>query len=106
MRNKRGQAQILFIFMIGIVLFFLGLALSPGVNDTINEVRGNHYGGYYYDAVEGNWYINSSAEVNCSDATLSNQDKAVCTSSDMFKPLWVGLVFGLAGLVIGGIAIR
>ncbi len=60
----------------------------------------------YYDAGEGNWYINSSAQVNCSDTSISNQDKAVCTSEDMFKPLWIGLVLGLAGLVIGGIAIR
>lgn len=105
-KNKRGQAQILFVFMIGIVLFFLGLGLSPAVNDTINGARGQSHEGYVYNVDKSQWEINSSVTIDCANETLSNQNKAVCTSEDMFKPLWVGLIFGLAGLVIGGIAIR
>ena len=104
--NNKGQAQILFIFMIGIVLFFLGLALSPAINDTINETRGSHYGGYVFNAEKSQWEINESAQINCTDASISNQDKAVCTSLDIIPAFFIGIVFGLAGLIIGGIAIR
>lgn len=104
--NNKGQAQILLIFMIGVVLFFLGLALSPAINSTINELRGSHYGGYEYNTEKSQWEINESAQVNCTDGTLSNQDKAVCTSLDIIPAFFIGIVFGLAGLIIGGIAIR
>lgn len=106
MKNKKGQAQILFIFMVGIVLFFLGLGLAPAINDTINNARGQSFEGYSYDSVDGMWVINDSTPIDCSNESISNQGKAVCTSLDAIKPFWLGCIFGLAGMVIVGVAIR
>lgn len=105
-KYKKGQAQILVVFMLGVVLFFLGYALAPAINDSINHSRSQSFEGYYYDVADGNWKINESVTVNCTSEDLSNQGRSICTQLDVIKPVWVGLMFGFAGMVIGGIAIR
>jgi hypothetical protein len=84
--NKKSQSTILFIFMIGLVCFILGMALTPALKETITE--------------------NTTTEtLNCSASDLTTIQKSVCTQEDMFIPLFVGLCFGLAGLIIGGMAV-
>ena len=105
--NKKAQGTaILYAFMIGILVFFLALGIAPALNQTINEARGTHYGGYYYDVVEENWYINSSEEISCESATISGQDKAQCVSLEAISPLFLGILLGLGGTVISYIAIK
>ena len=104
--DKRGQAQIMLVFMLGVLFFVIGLGLASPLNNIIKEVRGQSFEGYYYNVDKSVWEVNDSVVVNCTDASLSNQNKAVCTSLDVIPPFFIGIIFGLAGMAIGGIAIR
>ncbi len=77
-RNKKGLA-LFFYMMIGIVFFVLGIALAPALVQTVDESMADPL-------------------LNCS-TTTDNQTKAVCRSMDIQK-LFVGVVFGLAGMII------
>jgi len=78
--NKRGNA-LFFTLMMGVTFFLLGLALTPVLSEVTNE------------------YTNS-AQLNCSNPSISDQDQAVCTSIDMQQFLFIGTLFGLAGLLL------
>lgn len=83
-KGKLGQT--LFVaFMLGVVCFILGLALGKPMTDVVTD---------------------SMTQLDCSNSTITDQTKAVCTSLDLFVPLMTGLIFGLAGLLIGGLAVR
>lgn len=85
--NKRGQGTIFFIFMMGIIFFLMGMALANPLKEVLDEARG----------VDG---------LDCSNVSISNEYKAYCTSVDIFLPLFVGTLFGLAGVLISSVAIR
>lgn len=85
-KGKKGTA-IFFVLMMGIVFFVLGLAIAPAIQEVTWESTHNDY-------------------YNCSDSSISNQDKAVCTQTDAMMPLYVGIVFGLAGILIGAVGMR
>ena len=76
-----------FSLMMGMVFFLIGLALTPVISEIVDEST-------------------SSAELNCSNESLGQQDRAVCTSIDMNKFLFLGTIFGLAGIIIGGVVGR
>lgn len=86
--NKKGSAAFVML-MLGIVFFVLGMALAPSLKEVTTDSR-------------------STAELNCSDPTVlaNQQSHAICTQIDIFQPLWIGIMFGLAGLLLAGIAIR
>lgn len=84
LKGKRGFSLI-FAFMIGILLFFLGIALAPALKDTVHSA--------VVDPI-----------IDCHNTSISNQAKAVCTQLDLYLPLWVGLMFGLGGAVLTGLA--
>ena len=81
--NKKGQVAFVSL-MIGIVLFILALALAPPLNQVVTG-----------DDVMG---VNG---LDCSNASISNQDKAICTETDTIQPLWFFVVAGLGILAIG-----
>lgn len=83
--NSKGQT-VIYSFMLGILFMFLGLALSPSIKDVTYEAM-------------------NSTSLNCSTTDVQ-QTRAVCTSIDMFLPFFSALIFGLAGFVIGMVAIR
>jgi hypothetical protein len=85
--NKKGSTALVMLMM-GIIFFILGLAFAPALKEVTGESR-------------------SSTELNCTDpAVLANQQShAVCTQIDMFQFLWIGVMFGLAGALIAGVAI-
>lgn len=83
--NKKGT--VLFLLMIGIIFFVLGLALTPALTEVSNESM-------------------STAELNCSSPSISEQDKANCTSIDILPFLYFGVMFGLAGLALAGATLR
>ncbi len=85
--NNKAQSNVIFLLMIGIVLFVLGLALTPGATQVTNEAM-------------------DSPQLNCSNSTISDQNKAVCTSMDVMPPLYFGTLLGLAGMVLAGAFIR
>lgn len=78
MRGKQGTATIVY-FMIGVLFFVLGLALAPALKDTTGESRD---------------------ELDCSNSSISNQDKGVCYQLDTFTPLYIGLLFGFASIIL------
>lgn len=80
--NKRGYT-IFFSIMLGVIFFVLGLALANPLKETIVESRGVSY-------------------LDCTNSSISDQNKAVCTSLDIMQPLYIGVIFGLAGLLFGG----
>lgn len=73
--------------MMGVIFFVLGMALAPALQDITQEAM-------------------DSALLNCSNSSISDQNKAICTSIDIMQPLFVGVIFGLAGLLMGGIVLR
>lgn len=84
--NKRGQT-IFYMMMMGVVFFLLGLALAPALHETVSEQT-------------------DSVLLNCSNTSISDQNKAVCTSLDILPTAFFMVLMGLAGILIGGIAIR
>ena len=79
-KNKKGSSLFVML-MLGVLLLILGLALAPALSSTVDESM-------------------STAQLNCSDASINNQQKAECTSIDMQRFLFVGTIFGLAGLLL------
>ena len=79
--NKVGSSVLVY-FMIGILLFLLGLALTPALTQTSGEAQTN---------------------LDCSNESISNQDNAVCYQLDTFSPLYIGVLFGLVGIILARI---
>ncbi len=69
--------------MLGITFLVLALALTPGLFTVTEEAT-------------------STAELNCSSPSISDQDKAVCTSLDIMPFLYFGAIMGLASMLIAG----
>jgi len=84
--NNRGQT-IFFILMLGVLFFVLALALAPSTNSVVSEAMDHAF-------------------LDCSNSSISDQNKAVCTSLDITSFLFTGVIFGLAGILIGGVAVR
>ena len=76
--NKKGFGLI-FALMFAVMMFVLGLALAPVLQDVTDQTRADPL-------------------LNCS-TTTNAQIKAVCTSVDI-QQFWVGIIFGVAGLII------
>ena len=76
--NKKGSAIFVYL-MVGVLFFILGLALAPALTQTTGEAQ---------------------TDLNCSSATISNQDKAVCYQMDSLTPFFTAILFGLGGLVL------
>ena len=87
MKSKKASTAIVMLMM-GILFFVIGLACAPALKDVTGESR-------------------STAELNCTDPTVlaNQQSHAVCTQIDMFQTLWIGIMFGLAGMLVAGVAI-
>lgn len=81
-KNKKGQVGFISL-MLGILLFILALGMAFPLNQVVTG-----------DDVMG------EDGLNCSSEDISNQDKAVCTSTDSTQFLWFFVVVGLAGLLI------
>jgi hypothetical protein len=80
---KNKKANTLFVMlMLGVLFFLLGLALSPALQDITDDARG-------------------TTGLNCSSPSITDQQKAICTSVDMQQALFIGVIFGLAGLLLG-----
>ena len=78
--NKKGQMGMFFLFMIGVVMFIIGLSLSSVLVSSNNQVRTN---------------------MDCSNTTISTDRKVTCGVVDVIAPLVIGTIFGLAGLAFG-----
>lgn len=81
--NKRGSMG--YAIMLGILLFFFGLAIAPSLNSIIQGVR----------ASEGCTTVFS---------TLDFGTQATCTMQDIYSSFYVAVIFGLIGMIIGGLS--
>lgn len=79
--SKKGQVSAFVLLMIGMVFFLMGLALTPAIHDVIEEAT-------------------STVQLNCSNTSISDQDKANCDAIDIQQFLFIGTIFGLAGILI------
>ena len=77
--NNSGQGSILVVLMLGVVLIIIALELAHPLNQVTTDAR---------------------IDLNCSNSTLAYQDKANCVVVDSFNYLQLGLLLGLAGLII------
>lgn len=84
--SKRGQAVFLYVIMLGLLGFVLGIALAPALSGVVT----------------GNNVMNSS-QLDCYNSSITNQAKGVCTQLDTFPPIYLGIIFGLVGMAIGGV---
>lgn len=84
--NKIGGFTLFISLMLGILFFVIGLAIAPALNDTINQAR-------------------LDPSINCTNSSISNQNKAICTQMDIMPPVFIGVIFGLAGMLIGRIVL-
>lgn len=78
---NRNGSSIFLVLMLAVIFFFLGLALAPAVTEVIGE---------------------SMTGLGCSSATDSFI-KGGCILMDLMGPLIIGIIFGMAGAVLGGI---
>jgi hypothetical protein len=78
--DGKGSAAFVY-FMIGILFFVLALALAPSLTDTTNQAR-------------------NSDNLDCSNSSISNQDKSVCYQVDSMPPLYLAFIFGLGGIIL------
>ena len=76
--NKRGQV-IFVTLMIAIVVIVLALAFAFPVKEATTNAR---------------------ADMNCSDTTISNFDKAGCLASDLTLFYAIGGMLFLAGVIV------
>jgi hypothetical protein len=81
-RSKKAQVAFVAV-MLGVVVILLGLSLTPGLFEVTNssEVMGE----------DG---------LNCSSDTITNQDKANCTSIDATPMVFGFVLFGLAIMLL------
>ena len=80
--SKRGSAIIVY-FMIGVLTFLVALALAAPTQEITNS-----------DNVMG------ADGLDCSNESITNQDKAVCISIDIIPPIYTAILFGLGAMLV------
>lgn len=85
--KKKGQA-LLYGLMIATTLLVLGLALASPLQSFIENARNTTQ-------------TDGSAGLDCNNDTISDFDKGTCVITDITLPYFIGIVFGIAFVVIG-----
>lgn len=75
--DRHAQTSFFFLFMIGIVLFILAFALASPLMTNSNQVRTN---------------------LNCSNSSISTDQKVTCGIVDITTPWLIGLILALGGV--------
>jgi hypothetical protein len=78
--NKRGQEGIFFMFMIGIVIIILSLALATPLIKSSNQVR---------------------TTMDCDNSSISTDRKVSCGVTDIVTPTFTAILLGLGALGFG-----
>ena len=84
--NSKGQAFFV-VIMIGIVFIILALAFAPAIKEQTD--------------ISMNATTISPIGIYCSNASLSDFDKANCFAVDYMNPYFVGFLIFAAGAIIG-----
>ena len=75
--NNKGQVAVLGL-MIGILVFFAAMAFLPAMTSVITTARG-------------------TSQLDCTNASISDGQKATCLIVDITLPVFIGTILGLAG---------
>ncbi|MGA2130646.1 MAG: hypothetical protein ABSG05_03495 [Candidatus Pacearchaeota archaeon] len=78
--NNKG-ASIFVVFMFAMLLFAFGLAIASGLNSAVQSVRTT-------------WGCTTNF------TTMDYGNQVGCTVSDLYSPLFVAIIFGIAGSLI------
>lgn len=82
--NKKGQAVFL-LLMLAISFFFIGLAISPAIQDSVDSGR---------------------STMDCSNTSIDTSQKINCGVTDLIIPYTTAIIFAFAGALIGGLVQR
>ena len=84
--NNKGQV-VIYTLMLGVVLIILALALAPALKVFSDTARADS--------------TDTQIGLNCSNPNLDDYYKGTCVVQDLNTPYFVGIVLGIAGMVIG-----
>lgn len=87
LNSSKGSAVLVY-FMIGVLFFVIGLAIAAPLTQVVTG-----------DKVMG------ADGLNCSNPNITNYYKGVCMSTDILPPIFIAVIFGLAGILISKILI-
>lgn len=79
--NKKGSVLI-YGLMLGLVVIITALALAPSVQDSTDEAR-------------------NSTNLDCSNDSISNFDKAACIATDLSLFYFIGALILIGGTIVG-----
>lgn len=85
MINKKGSV-VIYSMMVGILIIILGLALAPGIQQTISNAM--------------NESSENSIGLDCNNESISNFDKAACVGTDLTLFYFIGSLIFIGGLII------
>lgn len=80
LNNKAQVIGMFFLFMAGIIIFILAFALAPTFKNSSDTSRAN---------------------MNCNNASISTDQKVVCTTIDISTPMIVAIILGLGTVAFG-----
>lgn len=83
--SSKGSAVLVY-FMVGVLFFVVGLSLATPLIKVVTS-----------DGVMG------VDGLNCSSVNVTNYYKGVCMSVDVLSPMFIAIIFGLAGILISKI---
>lgn len=76
--NNKGSV-LFYGLMLGLTIIILGMALAPAVLESTNSTMSN---------------------IDCSNSSISNFDKATCIATDITLPYFIGTLVLIGGAVI------
>lgn len=93
--NVRGQVRFV-AFMFALTIFIMAIAFAPAIQQTADQAR---------NATLGN--TNSTErQLDCDNSSIDDFKKASCVLVDVTPSYFVGMLFGIAGLIIIGRLMR
>ena len=84
---KRGLTPLITI-PLAVVVLILALALSPTVK-------------FFVDDARNSTSSIGDAALDCDNAAISNFDDAACIATDLYIPAFLGVLIGIAGVIVG-----
>ena len=88
--NKSGQT-VFYTFMLAVVIVILALAFAPTLKSFTDSARAPS--------------SDTAIGLDCSNATISNFNKANCMVTDLTLPYFIIGLVAIAGIVIGARAV-
>lgn len=92
--NKKGTTAFVFL-MIAVLVALLGMSLAPSLIKVTNDST---------TLQQHPANVSMTSGLDCDNASIGYQEKSQCTSLEFNAFLFYGLIFGLVGIIIAGVA--